>query len=187
MAATIRRVRSPERLVFQQSFEGLFRALGDRMDERCTQRLRKVGIDPVAPLSVAYPLEVWLEALRVASETLAPTSPLDEGAALVGRRFVEGYGATLIGSALLASVRLLGPRRMLERMTRNLRTGSNYLEAELTQIGPTRYTLTCRPVVVEGFYRGLVTSGLELSGARDPSVQLLRNAGEVAVYDISWS
>ncbi|TSC22922.1 DUF2378 family protein [Corallococcus sp. Z5C101001] len=175
-----------ERLVFQQSFEGLIRALGDRLDEPCARQLREAGIDPRGKLAVAYPLEVWVESLKLAASVLAPTASLDDGAEVVGRRFLEGYGATLIGSALLAGVRLLGPHRMLERMTRNLRTGTNYLEARLEQTGPTRYVLTCRPVVISGFYRGLFAAGLEMSGARGASVVLMRSAGDAAVYDLSW-
>ncbi|CAM3209099.1 DUF2378 family protein [Corallococcus sp. ZKHCc1 1396] len=177
---------SPERLVFQQSFEGLIRALGDQLDEPCAQQLRDAGIDPRGKLSVAYPLEVWVESLKLAASVLAPTSTLEDGAEVVGRRFLEGYGGTLMGSALLAGVRLMGPHRMLERMTRNLRTGTNYLEARLEQTGPTRYVLTCRPVVVAGFYRGLFAAGLEKSGAKSPSVVLIRSAGDAAVYDLSW-
>ncbi|MBZ4372814.1 DUF2378 family protein [Corallococcus sp. AS-1-6] len=177
---------SPERLVFQQSFEGLIRALGDHLDEPCARQLREAGIDPRGKLAVAYPLEVWVESLKLAASVLAPSATLDDGAEVVGRRFLEGYGATLIGSALLAGVRLLGPHRMLERMTRNLRTGTNYLEARLEQTGPTRYVLTCRPVVVAGFYRGLFAAGLEMSGAHGASVVLMRSAGDAAVYDLSW-
>ncbi|RKH41681.1 DUF2378 family protein [Corallococcus sicarius] len=180
-------MQSPERLVFQQSFEGLIRALGDRLDEPCAKQLRDAGIDPRGKLSVAYPLDVWVEALKLAASVLAPSETLEDGAEVVGRRFLEGYGATLIGSALLAGVRLLGPHRMLDRMTRNLRTGTNYLEARLEQTGPTRYVLTCRPVVVAGFYRGLFAAGLEMAGAKRPSVVLMRSAGDAAVYELSWS
>lgn len=180
-------MQSPERLVFQQSFEGLIRALGDRLDEPCAKQLRDAGIDPRGKLSVAYPLDVWVEALKLAASVLAPSETLEDGAEVVGRRFLEGYGATLIGSALLAGVRLLGPHRMLDRMTRNLRTGTNYLEARLEQTGPTRYVLTCRPVVVAGFYRGLFAAGLEMAGAKRPSVVLMRSAGDAAVYELSWT
>lgn len=180
-------MRAPERVVFQQSFEGLIRALGPRLDNGCVQRLRQVGLDPIGPLSVAYPLDVWVGALKEAAATLAPEAPLDEAAALVGHRFLHGYGGTLIGSALLAGVRLLGPHRMLERMTRNLRTGTNYLEAQLEQQGPSHYVLTCRPVVVVGFYVGLFAAGLEISGAQKPCVTVVRADGDTAVYDLSWS
>lgn len=173
--------------MFQQSFEGLIRALGDSLDERCAGRLQQVGINAKGSLAPAYPLDVWVGALRVAAETLAPQAPLEEGAAVVGRRFVKGFSGTLIGNALLASVRLLGPERMLARMTRNLRTGTNYLEAHIQQVGPTRYVLTCRPVVVAGFYVGLFHAGLEASGARQPSVQVVRREGQEAVYDIAWN
>jgi uncharacterized protein (TIGR02265 family) len=177
---------SPERLVFQQSFEGLIRALGNQLDEPCAQQLRELGIDPRGKLAVAYPLQVWVDSLKLASTVLAPDATLDDGAEVVGRRFLEGYGGTLMGSALLAGVRLLGPHRMLERMTRNLRTGTNYLEARLEQTGPTRYVITCRPVVIAGFYRGLFAAGLEMSGAKGASVVLMRSAGDSAVYDLSW-
>lgn len=180
-------MRSPERLVFQQSFEGLFRALGNPMDARCAERLRELGLDANARLAVAYPLEVWIEALRTAAETLAPGAPLDDAAAVVGRRFIEGYGSTYMGAALLRTVRMLGPRRMLERMTRNLRTGTNYLESTLRERGPTHYELTCRPVLIPGFYQGLLSAGLEISGAYKPSVQMLRLQGDEAVYELTWS
>ena len=157
------------------------------MDERCAQRLREVGLDTSAPLAVAYPLDVWIEALRTAAETLAPGAPLDDAAAVVGRRFIEGYGATRMGAALLGTVRMLGPRRMLERMTRNLRTGTNYLESTLREAGPTHYLLTCRPVTIPGFYQGLFAAGLEVSGARKPSVQILQRLGDEAIYELTWS
>ncbi|MBZ4423172.1 TIGR02265 family protein [Myxococcus sp. RHSTA-1-4] len=180
-------MENSEPLVFQQSFEGLIRALGDRLDDRCAGRLKQVGVDTRGSLAPAYPLDVWVGALRVAADTLAPEVPLEEGAAVVGRRFVQGFSSTLIGNALLTGVRLLGPERMLARMTRNLRTGTNYLEASMERLGPTRYSLTCRPVVVAGFYVGVFLAGLEASGARQPSVQIVRREGEEAVYDIAWS
>lgn len=181
------RLQTQEPLVFQQSFEGLIRALGDQLDERCAGRLKQVGVNAKGSLAPAYPLDVWVGALRVAADTLAPEVPLEEGAAVVGRRFVQGFSSTLIGNALLATVRLLGPERMLARMTRNLRTGTNYLEAHIEQLGPTHYALTCRPVVVAGFYVGVFLAGLEASGARQPSVQIVRHQGEEAVYDIAWN
>ncbi|WP_002634028.1 TIGR02265 family protein [Myxococcus hansupus] len=179
-------MEKPEPLVFQQSFQGLIRALGDDLDDTCAGRLRDAGLDTRGSLALAYPLEVWVAALKVAAATLAPESPLDEAAAVVGKRFVEGFSSTLIGNALLGTVRLLGPQRMLARMTRNLRTGTNYLETHMEQLGPTRYALTCRPVVVAGFYVGLFLAGLEASGARNPAVQIVRREGEEAVYDIAW-
>ncbi len=179
-------MKTPERVVFQQSFEGLLRALGNRLDAGCIERLRQAGIDPEGSLASAYPLEVWVAALKVAAETLAPGSTLEDGAAVVGRRFIEGYGSTRIGAALLGTVRLLGPHRMLERMTRNLRTGTNYLEARLQQLGPKHYVITCRPVIVAGFYRGLFTAGLEVSGASKPSVQVVRFEDPEAVYELTW-
>jgi len=82
---------------------------------------------------------------------------------------------------------MMGPRRMLERMTRNLRTGTNYLETSLQERGPTHYLLSCRPVFIPGFYRGLFTAGLEISGARLPRVQIVRHNGDEAMYELTWS
>ena len=42
--------------------------------------------------------------------------------------FWSGYEKTLVGSALTAMLRVLGPKRTLERMTRNFRTANNYTE-----------------------------------------------------------
>jgi uncharacterized protein (TIGR02265 family) len=70
-------------------------------------------------------------------------------------------------------IRVLGPRRGLERMTRNLRTSNNYAEARLSQTGATTWELWINRVAFPHYYRGLITCGLEHCGAKSPRVELV--------------
>ncbi len=174
--------------MFEQSVEGLIRALGPKLDDRCAERLRSAGIEVKGKLKVAYPVASWVQALWIAGETLAPGMGKDEATYQVGRRFIQAYESTLMGKAAYTMARVVGPKRTLERMTRNFRTGSSYGTSKLTELGPGKFELWCAPVSVPGFYRGVVEAGLEIAGARSPKVQLVRwEQPEEAVFDVTWS
>lgn len=177
-----------ERVVFEQTVEGLLRALAPRMDDGLAQRLREVGLEVRGKLKVAYPVSTWVQALWISAEALAPGVDRDEATYLLGRRFIEAYQMTLMGKAAYTMARVVGPRRTLERMTRNFRTGSSYGTSRLVELSGGRCELYCSPVTVPGFYRGLVEAALEVAGAKKVKVQLVRwERPEEAVFDVSWS
>lgn len=162
-------------LVFSQTVEGLFRALGP-LEPEARERFRALGIDPVR-LEPAYPVETYVAMQRLAVEVFAGDLPFSLGIETLGRRFVDGYGETLMGRAVLLSLKLLGPKRTLERLTRMLSTGTSFFETRLTQASPGVWHLWLNRVTYAGWYVGLVRRGLELAGAQDVQLKVLRHEG----------
>jgi uncharacterized protein (TIGR02265 family) len=173
-------------VVFGTSVEALVRVLGPSLDASVRQRFRELGVDLDRP-NPAYPYAQWLDTLRLAMAIKWPGMPLDEATFRMGRAIFESYGQTLMGKALLQLVKVLGPRRGLDRMTRNLRTTNNYSETRLTVVGPNQYQLWVNKAAFPHYFRGVLVAGLEFSGAKGLSVQLVRASPEDGVvFDLSW-
>ena len=109
-----------EPIVFSQTVDGLLRALGTRLDDDAKDHLRDLGLNVRARLDPAYTLAVWTPVMRYASTLVAPGRPPPEQMFELGRRFIEGYAETIVGRAMLTALNVLGPRRTLERMSRNV-------------------------------------------------------------------
>jgi uncharacterized protein (TIGR02265 family) len=174
-------------VVFGTSVEALVRVLGPTLTEPVRARFLALGVDLERP-NPAYPYETWLDALRLAMALKWPEAPLDEATYRMGRAIFESYGETVMGKALLQLVKVLGPRRGLERMTRNLRTTNNYSETRLTVVGPNQYHLWVNKVAFPHYFRGLLEAGLEFGGAKHLSVRVASvSAEEGVVFDLSWA
>src|SRR4051812_5671199 len=85
-------------LVDQTAFEGLFvRALRlEASNGAFVADLAAVGYDPRAPLA-KYPAKVFHDALRVACRHEYPGMPEDKALVELGRRFIDGFFATIVG------------------------------------------------------------------------------------------
>ncbi|MBL8921151.1 MAG: DUF2378 family protein [Myxococcaceae bacterium] len=174
-----------ENLIFAQTVEGLLRALGP-LNEQDRGALKGLGLDVDKRLLPAYPLEQFISFLDFAGERLAPGATQLERAAVVGRRFMDGYQQTMVGRAMVAALRVIGPWRTLERLSNKFRTGNNFSQTTLTRLGPTEaefwVNLTARP----GWYVGLVGRGLELAGAKEVVVTLISGDDAGARYNVRW-
>lgn len=174
-------------VVFGNSVEALVRVLGAALTPAVHQRFLKLGVDLTRP-NPAYPYQQWLETLELAMEVLWPGLARDEATYRMGRAIFESYGETVLGKALLQVVRVLGPRRALERMSRNLRTTNNYSETKLTEVGPNQFELWVNRVAFPHYFRGLLQAGLEFGGAAQPAVAVARvSETEGVVFTITWS
>lgn len=174
-----------DKLIFSQTFEGVFRALGSRLDATVTSRLLDVGVDP-ARLRPAYPVATFLAMLRVIGEVHFPNLTPEARDEHLGRDFMEGYSQTMVGKAMLAMMRVMGPRRTLERLSRQFRTGNNFSETTLTEVDTREFELWCNQVTAVGWYRGLIERGLELAGAVHPKVELIRRDEAGATFVVKW-
>jgi uncharacterized protein (TIGR02265 family) len=177
---------STEKLIFAQTFEGLFRSVQARLTPVLQQGLKERGVDPTRTLLPAYSHEVFAEVMLYLAATLHPGVPEDEAVKLLGRGFMEGFGETMIGRAMLAAMRLIGPRRTLERVSRQFRTGNNYTETKLTAVGEREYELWVNEVRLPGWYMGIVGRGLELAGATQVQVVLTGREGRSGTFRVTW-
>lgn len=176
-----------DKLIFSQTFEGLFRAAAPALDAPMVAALRGVGIDPEAELRPAYPLSVFHDTVRLLGQRLFPDERPDAQARRLGRQFMDGYALTMVGRAMVGMMRVIGPRRTLERLSRQFRTGNNFSETKLTEQAPGRSQLWCNQVSLPGWYEGIISRGLEFAGARDVTVQLIRQDEQGAAFEIRWA
>lgn len=178
-----------DKLIFSQTVEGIFRALGPRLDAELSARLKAIGVDPDRALRPAYPLDVFRQVMALSAAALFPELDAHQRMVALGRAFIDGYSQTMVGRAMVGMMRVIGPRRTLERLSRQFRTGNNFSETRLTDVGSpgaTAFELWCNQVQEGGWYQGLVERGLELAGAGHPQAELIRREDDGATYRVTW-
>ncbi|WP_404366229.1 DUF2378 family protein [Corallococcus coralloides] len=183
-----RSVPPEQRQVYVQVVEGLLQhGLKGQVSPRLRERLRHAGVDLDRPLLPLYPVPVWTRCLEIIVEEVYPDVPRVEGYTRLARAHVEGYGATLLGRAVMGVMRVLGPRRMVQRLPEVLRGTDNYTEVTLVERGPAHFELSLNsslgaPGYVEALFEGLLASG----GAKAPSVTKVHDDGDSSTYALTW-
>lgn len=178
-----------QRLVFAHVFEGLFlRALKLQVTPRLIERLRKeCGVDLGKPFDPAYPVTVWTKCLQVTASELFPGVPEEVALENIGSVLTRGYFDTVIGSALAAMLRVLGPARALRRMDRSLRSGNNYAECRAEQVAPTRFSLWVNETgVLRHNLVGLLRTGAEVAGAKNCRCRIASFDDASVTIDLEW-
>lgn len=187
MDAQARTVDAGQQVIFDNTIEGLFRALRPLVSPAGKARIRALGVDMDGKLNPAYPAQVWASAVKIcAADAFAGLPPL-EAQRRVAQKTVDAFTEGVIGTAMFSLLRLLGPDRTIGRMTRNLRTGSNYVETRATQLEPHRYEIWINDVTdVPGFYLGLLEQGLHHVGAKELKIELASQSGPSCTYRVQW-
>lgn len=178
---------APE-LVFAPAVEGLFRVgLRDRVTPALAERLRAAGLDLSRPLLPAYPRALWVHVIQLAAASLGPADDPPRALHALGRRMVEGYTETLIGRAMVSVIRLLGPRRVLDRMQHTLRSGGNFNRTRVTELAPRDVLFWLNePYVDPAYVRGMLERTLEYAGARGLDVAVHARDAEGCTYRVRW-
>lgn len=182
-------VRAEERVVFAPVVEGLIRhGLQGYVSPRLRERLRLAGLELDRPLLPAYPVPLWTNCLRIIVEETYPGVPQEEGFRRLAARHVEGYGHTLFGRAVYRVMRLLGPRRMVQRLPQTLRGTDNYTEAVLVEVGPAAFEMRMNSVMdAPGYAEALFESMLRVAGAESPQVVQTEVADGHTTYRLTWT
>ena len=175
--------------VFQQAVEGLFIVgLKGKLTPLLDQRLREAGLDLSRPFAPAYPRSDWNNFIRISAETLWPDEPPERAYHALGRQLLLGYAETLLGKALSAMLKLVGPRRALERMTRNFRSGSNYNATRVTDVGPGEVLFWMNePDLHPSYVAGILEASLEMAGARQLELHVHERDAQGCTYRIRWA
>lgn len=189
--ATLPRMSRPEpeeRLVYAQVVEGLIKhGLKGRLTPRLAERLRTEGIDVDRPVLPAYPVATWNRCLNAIVEEDTPELEREQAFRELGTRMVEGLGETLVGKALYAMLRLIGPRRMVQRLPRDLAGSDNYTNAIITEVGPNAYRLEMNSNPnLPGYPESLFVAMLRVSGAKEPSAEVIRQTDSEVDYLLRW-
>jgi uncharacterized protein (TIGR02265 family) len=176
-----------EKLVFDHTMESVIRLLGKQPSPEQAAALLKLGVDVAKPLLPAYPLPTYLAVKDYVGSQRWPHLPPEQAHFEQGCAFIKGYAETWMGKALFTVARVLGPERMLERMSQNFRGGNNFTETRLVKLGPARFELWFNIVTRVNHVRGILTTGLELTGAKQPEVKVLSFNEPEATFLITWS
>jgi uncharacterized protein (TIGR02265 family) len=175
-----------QRLVFDNTMQSNLRVLGQPLAPEHLSGLAALGVDPSRPLP-AYPVETYTAVIDFITGQRWPGLTQDEAGFELGRAFMRSYQETLMGKAVFSVTKVLGPHRTLERMNRNFRSANNYTETRLRKVGPSTYELWFNYAIRTGYFRGLLTEGLERAGAQALSVTLASsNTSGEATFRISW-
>jgi uncharacterized protein (TIGR02265 family) len=182
-------VRVEQRVVFAPVVEGLIRhGFQGNVSPRLRERLRMAGLDLDRPLLPAYSVPLWMNCLRIIVEEAYPGVAPEEGFRRLASRHVEGYGHTLFGRAVYRVMRLLGPRRMVQRLPQTLRGTDNYTEADVVELGPREFEMRMNSVFDSpGYVESLFESLLRVTGAESPHVEKTRVEAEHTTYRLTWA
>lgn len=177
-----------EEVIFSDAVEGLFiKGLGARVTPGLHAKLKAVGLDLGGKLLPAYSRKVWNAAIPLAAAHVWPELAVAEAHVRLGRTIIDGFKQTLLGKALAGMTRVLGPLRTLGRMRKNFRTGANYNETNLFEDGPSdvRFWIN-EPFIHPGYVQGLLQGTLEISGARNATVEVISVDTEGTLYRVRW-
>jgi uncharacterized protein (TIGR02265 family) len=180
---------TPEKVVFATAVEALFvRGLGANLSSLSRRRLREAGLDLEKPLEVSYPLDDWKTFVHVASGAVYPHLAPAEAHWWMGIHFLEGYLQTFTGRIVAELAPALGPRRMLERLGQDLRSGNNFSELQLVGHSPRHCELWMNDVLddVPSFAAGFILRAQQLAGARNVLVDVASYDGTACTFDIRW-
>jgi uncharacterized protein (TIGR02265 family) len=177
-----------DEVIFAGAVEGLFfKGLGDRVTPQLREELKAIGLDLTKDLLPAYPRKVWNAAIPLAAQHCWPMDDVSMAHVKLGRAIIDGFKRTLLGSALAGMAKVLGPMRTLARMRKNLRTGANYNEVNLTEETSTRVLFWINePFIHPGYVQGLLEGSLEISGGKNSSVVVISKDEFGTTYRVSW-
>ncbi|MDX2014081.1 MAG: DUF2378 family protein [Myxococcaceae bacterium] len=177
-----------ERVVFEQTFEGLFiTGLRERLTPALKAALKADGLDLEQKLKPAYPFDVWTRCCLTAAKHVFPTDPTEVALRRLGESVVEGFSNGFLGRALFGVVRVLGPARALQRARQNFRSGNNYSDATVTRLegnkhelwmnepGPTRYVC-----------QGIILAALREMGVPGATVIVARFDDASVWFHVDW-
>ncbi|MDP2269525.1 MAG: DUF2378 family protein [Archangium sp.] len=177
---------SSEKVVFAQSMEGIYRALTPHTPQERAAFL-KAGVKTGDHFDAAYPIQAWLDILDASAASRFAHLPELERYTEVGRVFFLGFGKTLMGSAVLGLLKVIGPRRTLDRLTRNFRSANNFTVGTFESFSANHHKVHINWTARPGFYLGLIESGCAHAGAKDLSVTVLETKDLGTFYEVKWA
>ncbi|HLT29695.1 MAG TPA: DUF2378 family protein [Myxococcaceae bacterium] len=173
--------------MYQPLLEGLYlRALAGRIPPSLRDALRNEGLDLDAlPTSVSVP--TFIRCLELTARTLYPERSLDEGTHELGRQLALSVWRMPLGRAMAGMLRLLGPRRSLEWLTRLFRSLDSHSEIRAQREGPRQYRIeTNSPDAPAGYSEAVFEEILRVAGADSPRARTLHLTSTSATYRVWW-
>lgn len=181
---------SQERVEFQQVADGLLIGAMEALnDPPLVEKLRAAGLDLRRKLAPAFPAADFHRWLIIAARHKYPDLSEEEACREVGRlSVVRGMESTMLGTAVLKGMQLLGVRRSLKRIGWAFKNGNNYIEAAVVELSPVSMEIKLGPLVGPvTYYEGVLDQGPKMMGAKTVELTRLRTEGEHMVWRLDWT
>jgi uncharacterized protein (TIGR02265 family) len=179
-----------EQLIFGSSMEGLLDGVRNQLTPKCRERiLKECGVDVDAKTQPGCSAKVWARCIQILGEELFPALEPTMAHRELGVRTIEAFvDGHALGRAIFGVLRLLGPDRTVGRMTKNLRTGSSFVETRFLQLAPQNYEILINDVSgVPGFYQGMLERGLYHVGAKTTVAAIDKYDGCACTFLVRWT
>ncbi len=175
-----------EPLVWGHTVEGLVRCVRPRATPRWVEKMRAHGLDVEKPLATAYTKEQWRHFIFTSAEELFEGT-MESRLEQLGADLMTAYAQTFLGRAVAAVLKIIGPKRTLERMTKSLRSGNNYSDTRATFTGPRRAEFWINETLgAPSYICGAIATVMAIGGARSVRVRTLSTDGQGATFEIEW-
>lgn len=178
-----------EQIEFSQSVDGLFiKGLGALITPPIREKLKAKGLDLDKPLRPGYPAADYHRWVEFIAQAVYPDDRKEDAIRRTGHRAVSGLEEGLIGKALAAGLKLIGPRRSLQRIERIFKNNNNYQIATLLELGERDAKVKLSEVHgLPTYYQGVFEAAVALIGAKEPRVTLLASPGPGAMIHVEWT
>jgi uncharacterized protein (TIGR02265 family) len=179
------------KLVFESSIEGVFiKGHGSKLTPSLKAKFRELGVDLDKPLKPTYPLAAVNECTRLLRKFVYAHEPDDLKAyKAIGSATLDGYFDTMLGRALSSVMRVIGFRKVIDRLPQNFSSGNNYQQAKLKWLGPCEVELE---LIETSPHPGLNVGVMERAfghyfKAPGFQVEIAREHPPGATYRLRWS
>jgi uncharacterized protein (TIGR02265 family) len=179
-------LRAEEWVVFGHTFGALLERL-DPLPPEARATLRTDGIDVDRPLLPAYPYPVWVRFTQVLAGVLFPARDAATAHRELGLLFIKSYAQTRMGLAVMTLLKVIGPRRALGRTAKAFRSGNNYFESRLDELGPSDFHLWINETGTHPqLIAGMLAAALQHCGVPDPQVNPEPAPAAGRSFRITW-
>lgn len=181
-------VLQAEQIEFSRSVEALFiKALGPDISAPIKAALKEAGLDLDRPLLPGYPARQFHKWVQIVATMLFPNLVPSEALRQIGQRATRGNEETVIGRAIVAALKLIGPKRTLQRLDRIFRNNNNYQNVAVSELTELSATVTIGQVFsIPTYYQGLLETGVQYTGALNPRVTLVSYENDIATIHMTW-
>jgi uncharacterized protein (TIGR02265 family) len=133
-----------QRLIYEQSIEAMYlKAHPEKLTPQVKAALRELGIDLDQKLKPFYNADAVNDATRLFRRLAYGHVADDEQAySQMGERILDGYFNTIYGKPLVSLLKLLGAKRIVDRLPQAMTASSNYMKVTVEWKGPTEAWLT---------------------------------------------
>jgi uncharacterized protein (TIGR02265 family) len=172
-------------LVDGSLLEGLF-IKGMKVDPVLEGKLREVGYD-IRQTEPRYPQKVFERSIAVAGAHLLPDMSPAQAQRELGRRLVDGFSKTVLGSVMLAVLPHVPPAMVINRLPRWFNATAPGSTARVEVIGPTERRMSMPNAIGVDPMPHLLCGVLERLIKGWTAIEVVSSTGPETVYRLAWN